>query len=65
MPVLLARPLRAVRALLQVEVDAAVAAIPGDGVERRGIVVPEDLDLARVEGRVGARAAGVLPLQNS
>ena len=46
----------------QLEIYAAVAAVPGNGAERRGVSHAEDLDPARVEGGLGPRTAGMLPL---
>ena len=43
--ILLFRPVRAVPSVIQIEIDAAIATIPGDRVERRRVACPQDRQL--------------------
>src|SRR4051794_25791501 len=61
--VLLPRPARAVPAVVQLEADAAVAAVPGDRIQQGCIVVAQDLQVAGIGRRLRARPAGILPLR--
>jgi hypothetical protein len=60
--VLLFLPVGAVVTVLQVEIDAAVATVPGDGIERRGVALAQNIKVATIERRLSNRPAGVFPL---
>jgi hypothetical protein len=53
----------ALPSVLQLEPDTAVAAVPSDGIQRRGIGIAQDLDRAAVERRLCAGPTRIFPLR--
>ena len=60
--VLFVRPAGRIVAVLQLEIDAAVAAVPGDRVQAGSVVLAQDLQWPGVGRRFRTRTAGVFPL---
>ena len=56
------RPIGAIEAVIQRECHAAIAAIPGNAIQNRGIIRPQDLQGPLIGGRFRAGATGVFPL---
>ena len=63
MRVLLLRPTGTVVTVNEFKINSAVAAVPGHRIERRGVVLTQNRQIARVDRRPGSRPAGVFPLR--